>query len=62
MVMENAAVYLVSEFDPEFVRRIFMTPFPDIQAALEHALREQGPDASILVMPYGGSTLPVVKS
>ncbi len=59
MVMEKAAVYLVSEFSPDFTRRLFMTPFSDIQTALTQARHEQGPDAGILVMPYGGSTLPV---
>lgn len=61
MVMEKAAVYLVSDFLPEVARKIFMLPFSDIQAALQHALREKGPDASILLMPYGGVTLPVIK-
>jgi nickel-dependent lactate racemase len=60
MVMEKAFVYLVSEFPPDFTKKIFMTPFPDISTALQSALREKGPDAGILVMPYGGSTLPVI--
>jgi len=58
-VMEKAKIYLVSEFSPDFTRRLFMAPFPDIQTALAQALHEQGPDADILVMPYGGATLPV---
>lgn len=62
MVMEKASVYLVSEFTPDFTRRLFMLPFADIQAALAHALQAQGADADILVMPYGGSTLPTVPS
>jgi len=61
MVMEKAAIYLVSDFTPVFVENIFMTPFPDIRTALQRALSEKGRDADILVMPYGGSTLPVVK-
>ena len=60
MVMENASISLVSEFSPDFTRKIFMTPFPDLETALQHAFQEQGAQASILVMPYGGSTLPVV--
>ncbi|MBD3307310.1 nickel-dependent lactate racemase [candidate division KSB3 bacterium] len=62
MVMQKATVCLVSEFTPEFTKRIFMTPFPTLQAALDHALQKHGTDASILVMPYGGSTLPVIIS
>ncbi len=61
MVMERASVYLVSDFDVEFTKKIFMTPFPDIHTALQNALEKKGPAASIIVMPYGGSTLPVVK-
>lgn len=59
MVMEKASIYLVSEFEPDFVRKIFMTPFPDIHTALHHALQEKGENAHVIVMPYGGSTLPV---
>jgi hypothetical protein len=33
-------------------------PFPSAQAALDAALRKLGKDATILSMPYGGSTLP----
>ena len=60
MVMENASISLVSEFSPDFTRKIFMAPFPDLETALQQAFQEQGEQASILVMPYGGSTLPVV--
>ncbi len=62
MVQEKAAVYLVSDFAAEVVEQMFMTPFADLHTALQQALRAQGPDARILVMPYGGATLPVVKT
>lgn len=58
MVLEKAKIKLVSEIDPGFVKSIFMEPYPDAQTALEDALAEQGEDASIIIMPYGGSTLP----
>ena len=61
MVLENADIYLVSELEPDFVRGIFLTPFDDVQSAFDAALGKQGPDASVLVMPYGGSTLPRYK-
>lgn len=60
MVMENASIFLVSTFSPEFTRKMFMAPFPDLETALQQALQEQGNQASVLVMPYGGSTLPIV--
>ncbi|MCC8189956.1 MAG: nickel-dependent lactate racemase [Planctomycetes bacterium] len=58
MVLERARVFLVSDLTPEFVRNIFLEPFPDIDAALEEAFAALGPTAQVLVMPYGGSTLP----
>ena len=61
MVLENADIYLVSELEPDFVRSLFFTPFPDVQSAFDAALKKQGPDAEVLVMPYGGSTLPRAK-
>ena len=37
-----------------------MQPFETVQAALDRAFVEKGEDATVLVMPFGGSTLPVV--
>lgn len=59
MVLEHAKVFLVSHMEEEFVRNIFMTPFSSVQEAVDQALRI-GAEASVLVMPFGGSTLPVV--
>ncbi len=58
MVLENADIYLVSDLPDDFVRGIFLKPFPSAQAALDAALEKMGKDATILSMPYGGSTLP----
>ena len=58
MVLENAEFYLVSELPDAFVEGIFMKPFESAQAALDHALLKLGREATILAMPYGGSTLP----
>ncbi len=59
MVLENADVVLVSELPEETVRKAFLTPAASAQAALDAALSKYGPDATVLVMPHGGSTLPV---
>jgi len=59
MVLAKAGISLVSDMDPELVRSIFLTPYGHVQDALDAALAEHGPDASVIVMPYGGSTLPV---
>jgi len=59
MVQKKADVYLVSDMDADFVRSMFFKPFAAMQDALNSALRIKGNEASVLVMPYGGSTLPV---
>jgi len=62
MVLKNADIYLVSDMDPSLVKKIFMEPFSSIQDALDTAIRKLGKDSKILVMPYGGSTLPQVSN
>lgn len=59
MVLENARIFLVSEMPDDFVRSIYMEPYASVQEAYEAAVRIQGKDATVLIMPYGGSTLPV---
>lgn len=60
MVLEHADIYLVSDLEPDFVKTLFMTPFDTVQAAYAAAAANLGAGASVLVMPYGGSTLPCV--
>ena len=60
MVLENADIYMVSEMDPEFVKSIFLTPFDSAQVALDAAFTKLGQDATVIAMPFGGSTLPFV--
>ena len=60
MVLENASIDLISEMDPDFVRSIFLNPQPDAQTAFDRAMEKYGPDATVIAMPYGGSTLPIV--
>ena len=59
MVLKRANIKLVSEMDFDFVKSIFMEPYSDLQSAIDDALAFHGEDAEIIVMPYGGSTLPV---
>ncbi len=61
MVLEEAKVVLVSDLPDDQVRAAFLTPAGSAQEALDKALAEYGSDASVLVMPYGGSTLPVAE-
>jgi nickel-dependent lactate racemase len=60
LVREKAKIFLVSDLEPDFVKTLFMEPFSSIQDALDQAIKEQGMDASIILMPVGGSTLPVL--
>ena len=60
MVLERCEIDLVSDLDDDFVRSIFLVPQPSAQAALDHALEKCGRDATVLAMPFGGSTLPTV--
>ena len=59
MVLENAKIDLVSELPDDFVRSVFLNPQPSAQAALEEAMQQYGPDATVLAMPFGGATLPI---
>lgn len=58
MTLQKADIYLVSDLEPNFVRSIFLTPQPSAQEALDAAFAKLGADATVLAMPYGGSTLP----
>lgn len=61
LVLRDSEIYLVSEMEKEFVESIFLKHFDTVQSALDAAFARLGGDATVLVMPYGGSTLPKVK-
>ena len=61
LVQENADIYLVTDMDDESVTKANMVPFHDIQTAVNHALEKMGKNATVYVVPVGGSTLPVVE-
>lgn len=61
MVLERAKIFLVSEMPDALTEKCFLTPFPTAQAALDEAFRQLGKSATVLAMPYGGSTLPVLE-
>lgn len=61
MVQKKTKVFLVSDLPDETVRRTFLTPFHHLQDAYDEACRQLDQEASIIAMPYGGSTLPIVK-
>ncbi len=62
LVLERAKVYFVSELDDDFVRSLFFEPFKDVQSAYRAAKEELGKeDASVVIIPHGGSILPFIK-
>lgn len=62
LVLQQAKIVLISHYDDEFVRSVHLTPAPSAQKALDDALAEYGDDASIILMPIGGSTLPSLRN
>lgn len=61
MVLENADIFLYSDLDPELVQKIHMIPCLVPQDTLELLLEKYGPDAKVISMPFGGSTLPQIE-
>ncbi|MGE4424616.1 MAG: nickel-dependent lactate racemase [Pseudodesulfovibrio sp.] len=61
MAEKKADVYMVSELEDAVMENMFVTPCPDVETALAKARARLGEDASIVIMPFGGSTLPAVE-
>lgn len=57
LVLAKADIFLVSDMPDELVRTCFLEPFDTLETAFA-AARDRMPQGTILVMPYGGSTLP----
>lgn len=62
MVLKTARIFLVSQMPEDFVKSIHLEPFSSVQKAYDKAVSILGEEASVLIMPYGGSTLPVLVS
>ena len=60
--VQRAQVYLVSDLDTDVLARLGVTHLSAAQPAIEAALSRLGPEATVLVMPRGGSTVPVVET
>ena len=61
-ILRRADISLVSEMDPGFVRSIFMDPYDSLEPAFADAMSKYGPEASVIVMPFGGATLPALRT
>lgn len=55
---QKADVYVVSELERELIERAFLLCARDLNDAVRATEEKYGPDASVIVMPYGAYTLP----
>lgn len=62
LVLQKGQVFLVSNLPSAMVERMGLRPFLQVQDALDAARRQLGERASVIVLPYGSSTLPLMKS
>ncbi len=58
LVQRKARVLLHSSLPDDVVRRCFLTPCPDITAAVREQLAALGPTARVAVLPQGPLTIP----
>ena len=61
LVLEKAKIVLVSRFEDDFVRSLHLTPAKSVQEALDEAIKRYGENATVILMPFGCSTLPSVE-
>ncbi len=60
LVRKKAKIFVVSDLPDDIARKTFMEPFNDVGAALSQAFGELGHNAKVILMPFGGSTLPIL--
>ena len=53
---------LVSDLDADFVRELLLHPQPDLQTAIDHALKSLPSEARIGIMPAANATIPLLRS
>jgi nickel-dependent lactate racemase len=53
-----ADIYSITSLPEQLIRSAFMTPFPSLQAALNHGLRIKGSEAKVLFLLDGAVTVP----
>ncbi|MCG8636897.1 MAG: nickel-dependent lactate racemase [Desulfobacterales bacterium] len=56
-----AQMWGVTDVEPDVISRLFITPFSDLQTAIDKAIEEKGKDASVLFLMDGGLTVPLVE-
>ena len=61
-VLRRAAIWAVTSLPEERVRAMFMTPFANVQDAVDAALAQQGPEAKVLFLTEASITVPRPRS
>ncbi len=56
-----ARMWAVTDVAPDVISKLFITPFSDLQTAIDKALEEKGKNASVLFLMDGGLTVPLVR-
>jgi lactate racemase len=56
-----ARMWAVTDVTPDVISKLFITPFSDLQTAIDKALEEKGRNASVLFLMDGGLTVPLVQ-
>jgi len=57
----DSEIYLISKLDNNIKKNLFVKNYDSLEKAFADAMKVQGENAKVLVMPYGGSTLPNLK-
>ena len=55
-----AEMWGVTDVEPEVIEPLFISPYSDLQTALDKALEKKGQDAQVLFLMDGGLTVPMV--
>jgi nickel-dependent lactate racemase len=61
-ILQRAEIWTVTGLNDDDVRAMFMRPFPHLQAALDEALLQQGPQARVLFLTEASITVPRVRT
>lgn len=60
-LMKKAEFILVSTLEEKLAKTLLFTPAANVETALEMAYKKLGPSPSIILMPQGSLTVPIVK-
>jgi nickel-dependent lactate racemase len=55
-----AQMWAVTDVPPDQITPLFITPFSDLQTALDQALAQKGQKATVLFLMDGGLTVPMM--